>query len=180
MTAALPVETEAKAFAVTIEPTASAETCRAKSAARTELRGDRGATVHKLTCAWSFGCHHDLSTPKRRELHGDGVVGVARDIPAGMISGVRKQGVSARNIFLGAIGIDLVLNLVVFFGNGQDARTVNGAVRHTQLRGDNAQLVPSKIDQIKKQDEAEQYQRDAADESLRIALRAMLSISHKD
>jgi hypothetical protein len=48
------------------------------------------------------------------------------------------------------------------------------------LRGDNAQLVPSKIDEIKKQDEAEQYQHDAADESLRIMLRAMLTISHKD
>ena len=105
---------------------------------------------------------------------------MARDVPAGMIAGVRKQGVSARNIFLGAIGIDLVLNLVVFFGNCQDARAVNRAVRHTQLRGDNTQLVPSKIDEIKKQDKAEQYQRDAADESLRRVLRARLSISHKD
>jgi len=105
---------------------------------------------------------------------------VARDIPTGMIAGVWKQGVSARNIFLWAIGIDLVLDLVVFFGDGQDARAVNRAVGHTQVRGDNAQLVPSKIDEIKKQDEAEQDQRDAADESLRMVLRAMLSISHKD
>ena len=120
------------------------------------------------------------TSPRRHELHGDGVVGVARDIPTGMIAGVWKQGVSARNIFLWAIGIDLVLDLVVFFGDGQDARAVNRAVGHTQVRGDNAQLVPSKIDEIKKQDEAEQDQRDAADESLRMVLRAMLSISHKD
>jgi hypothetical protein len=97
-----------------------------------------------------------------------------------MIAGVRKQGVSTRNIFLWAIGIDLVLNLVVFFSDCQDTRAVNRAIRHTQLGGDNAQVVPSKIDEIKKQDEAEQYQRDAADESLRIVLRARLSISHKE
>ena len=55
------------------------------------------------------------------------------NVPAGAIVGVREQGVSARNIFLGAIGIDLVLNFIVFLVNGQDARSMNGAICDTQL-----------------------------------------------
>ena len=67
------------------------------------------------------------------KLHGNRIVGVTSNIPAGAIFGVREQGVSARNIFLRATGVDLVLNPVVFFGNGQDARAMNGAVCDTQL-----------------------------------------------
>ena len=67
------------------------------------------------------------------ELHGNRIVGVTSNVPAGAIVGVREQGVSARNIFLGASGIDLVLNFIVFLVNGQDARSMNGAICDTQL-----------------------------------------------
>ena len=66
-------------------------------------------------------------------LHGNRIVGVTSNVPAGAIPGVREQGVSARNIFLWAVGIDLVLNFIVFLANGQDARSMNRAVCDTQL-----------------------------------------------
>jgi len=113
------------------------------------------------------------------KLHRDRIVRVTSDIPAGTIAGVREQGVCARNIFLGAIGIDLVLNLVVFFGNCQDARAVNEAVRDTQLRGDDAQFVPGKIDKVKKKQEAEKHRRESADERSTVAPEARIGLGHR-
>jgi len=104
---------------------------------------------------------------------------VASDIPAGTSTGVREQGVSARDIFLGANRIDLVLNLVVFFSDGQNTRAMNGAVRDTQFRGDAAQLVPAKIGKIKKQEEAGKCQREAADERSGITPASKIGISHR-
>src|SRR5215469_4527714 len=107
---------------------------------RTRTRGSE-VSPYKFFDEESEIAHYEVKKqPKQNtgysavfELHGNRIVGVTGNVPAGAIVGVREQGVSARNIFLGAIGIDLVLNFIVFLVNGQDARSMNGAVCDTQL-----------------------------------------------
>jgi hypothetical protein len=103
---------------------------------------------------------------------------MTRNVPTGAIGRVREQGVSTRNIFLGANGIDLVLNLVVFLSNCQDACAMNRAVRDTHLGEYSAQLVPNKIGKIKKQEEAKKHRSEAAHERSTIASGAV-GISHR-
>lgn len=89
---------------------------------------------------------------------------MARDIPARAAAGVGEEGVRAGDVFLRPIGVDFVLNLVVFLGDGQDTRAMDGAIRKTEFGGDNAQLVPDKIGNIKKKEQAEQRQGEALEE----------------
>jgi len=59
-------------------------------------------------------------------LHGDGVAGVAGDIPTGFVIGVGKEGAGAGDVFFGMSFVELVFGLVSLLGNGEHADAMNG------------------------------------------------------
>lgn len=114
-----------------------------------------------------------------QKLHGYRVVGVASDIPARAIAGVGKEGVDTGHIFLGAIRVDLVFDFIVFLRDSQDASAMDGALGEAQFRGEDAQLVPGKIQKIKKQEEPEEHQAQAANQRLRRTVGARMGVHYR-
>ena len=95
-------------------------------------------------------------------LHGDGVVGVTGDVPAGASATVGKERVAARQILFGFNGVQLIVYFVVFYGNGQKTDAVDGAVGRTQLGDMETQLVPGEVRKIENRQRAEKREENAA------------------
>jgi len=64
-------------------------------------------------------------------LHDDGVVGVAGDVPARAAASMGKERVAAGQIFFRLVGIDLEIDLVVFYRDGEKTDAMNGAIGWT-------------------------------------------------
>ena len=56
---------------------------------------------------------------------------------------------------------------------------MNGALSEAQFRGEDAQLVPSKIDEVKKEQEADQHQGEAVNHRLKRAVGIMMAVDHR-
>jgi hypothetical protein len=82
------------------------------------------------------------------ELHLDGVVEVAGEIPAGGVSRMGKESARAGDVFLRAQRIDFIFNSVVLAGNGDDARAMHGTGGGAQRGETEAQVVPGKIEGV--------------------------------
>jgi len=60
------------------------------------------------------------------KLHGDGIFGVAGDVPAGILRGMGEERVRAGHVFLGLQSVHLVLGFVAFVGDSKKASAVYG------------------------------------------------------
>jgi hypothetical protein len=81
------------------------------------------------------------TTKTLRRLHGDGIFGVAGDVPARADSGVGKEGTHAGEVLFGLLGVKLVFDFVVFEWNGEKSIAVDaagggarGGVMHANLK----------------------------------------------
>jgi hypothetical protein len=63
----------------------------------------------------------------KRLLHGDGVVGVTDNVPAGAIAAVGKERVTAGQIFFGSNIVDLILDFIPLGGDREKANAMNRA-----------------------------------------------------
>jgi hypothetical protein len=98
-------------------------------------------------------------------LHSDGIFGVARNVPAGIVIGVREKGAGAGDIFFGLHGVDLVFGFVSFVGNCQKANAVDGGVGHAKPGNGETRVVPSEVHCVgdeKKEGERRDYAEDQA------------------
>ena len=73
---------------------------------------------------------------------------MARDVPARILLGVRKNGAGAGYVFFRSDGIDLVFRFVAFVGNCQDADAVDGRVGCTKTGNSQARMVPGEVDGV--------------------------------
>ena len=78
------------------------------------------------------------------------------DIPARAVAGVREEGTGAREIFLGMNGINFILYLVVFGGNGKEPYAVNRAGGGAEFGMPDAQFEPGKINEICNEEQSEE------------------------
>jgi hypothetical protein len=89
-------------------------------------------------------------------LHRDGIFGVARDVPARIVTGVREKCACARDIFFRLDGVDLELSFVSLVGNSQKADAVDGGVGRAKPGNSEARMVPSEVNRIEdKKEECE-------------------------
>ena len=98
----------------------------------------------------------------KHTLHDDGIVGVAGDVPARAAVTMWKERVAAGQILFRLVGIDLEIDLIVFYRDGEKADAVDGAVGWTKFRELEAEFVPGKVREIEKQQRAENGEQNAA------------------
>jgi hypothetical protein len=77
--------------------------------------------------------------------HGDGVVGVAGEVPAGLLVGVRKEGSGAGDVFFGAEGVNLEIGFVALVRDREKANAVNGRSRSAKFGNSQANVIPGEI-----------------------------------
>lgn len=90
-----------------------------------------------------------------QRLHGDGVVGVASYVPAGVLIGVGEQRAGAGDVLFRFVGVHFVVDFAVLLRDGEHTRAVNGSSSVTGLGVKEADVEPEKvrgIDQKKKRD----------------------------
>ena len=73
---------------------------------------------------------------------------MARDVPTGIVLGVRKNGAGARDVFFRSDGIDLAFRLVALFGNCQEADTVDRRVGGAKPGNGQTRMVPGEVDGV--------------------------------
>jgi hypothetical protein len=106
------------------------------------------------------------SVDGRLQLHWDGVVGVARDVPAGAGVGVGEEGAAAGDVFFGMDGVDLVFHFVAFVGNEEYADAMDGGSGGSELGSGEAEVVPGEIHGVDDEKESRQrsgYTRDKSE-----------------
>lgn len=108
-----------------------------------------------LTVARETGC----------ELHGDGVVGVARDVPAGLLVGMGEESAGAGDVLFGADGVDLVVGFVALVWNGQKAEAVDGGGGSSEARNHQAQVIPGEIQRIHHEKEQSKRSEESRDKT---------------
>jgi len=102
-------------------------------------------------------------TRKRwRRLHGDGVFGVADDVPARTDSGVGKERAGAGEVLFGFLRVKLVFDFVVFEWNGEKAKAVDAAGGGARSGIVHAELKPKRVAKIDEQKQGERREEDAA------------------
>ena len=96
-------------------------------------------------------------------LHGDGVVGVAGDVPAGILIGVGKQGAGAGDVFFRLRGIDFEIILTGFIGNSEHAGAMYGGRGASGFREELAGVEEKKIGGVDEEEESDKRDQDAAE-----------------
>ena len=89
----------------------------------------------------------------RREaaLHGDGIVGVARNVPAWTHAAVREQRVGAGNILFGLLRVNFVIHLIVLEMNSKKADAVDAPGGNASGGIVEADLEPKRITEKRKE-----------------------------
>jgi hypothetical protein len=100
-----------------------------------------------------------------RDLHRDGIFGVAGDIPAWIETAVREECAGAGDVFLRLHGVDLVFGFVSFVGNGEKADAVDGRVGHAEPRNGEARVVPGEVNRIDDEKEKRERRDDAENQA---------------
>jgi hypothetical protein len=89
----------------------------------------------------------------RKRLHRDGIFGMARNIPAGIVRGVREKRARAGDVLFRLHGINLVLGFVALVGNGQKADAVDNGVGRAEPGNRETRVVPGNINGISNEKE---------------------------
>jgi hypothetical protein len=89
------------------------------------------------------------------ELHGNGILGVADNVPTGLLCGVRKKRMRAGNIFFRLQGVGGVLGFSTLVGDGQQAPPVNGTGRLPRFGIGSTNVEPKGVEKIKGQQESQ-------------------------
>jgi len=97
------------------------------------------------------------------QLHGDGVVGVAGDVPAGILIGVGKQGAGAGDVFFRLRGIDFEIILTGLIGNSEHAGAMYGGRGASGFREELAGVEQEKIGGVDKEKKSDKRDKDAAE-----------------
>ena len=105
--------------------------------------------------------------PGMAVLHGDGVVGVAGDVPAGFLIGVGEQGAGAGDVFFGMDFVELVFGFVAFFGNREHANPMDGGTGSAERGSREAEVVPGQVHGIDDEEEERKRGDSAGDETNR-------------
>ena len=98
-------------------------------------------------------------------LHRDGIFGVARNVPAGIVIGVREKCAGAGDVFLRLHGVDLVFGFVSFVGYGEKADAVDGGVGHAEPRNGEARVVPGEVNRVDDEKEKRERRDDAENQA---------------
>src|SRR5208337_1841637 len=96
------------------------------------------------------------------KLHRNGIFGVARDVPARADSGVGKEGAHAGEVLFGLLGVNLVIDFVVFERNGEKAIAVDAAHGGADGGVVHAELKPEKVAEIDEQEQGDHREEYAA------------------
>ncbi len=80
---------------------------------------------------------------------------MAGDVPAGADSGVGKEGEDAGEVLFGLLGVNLVIDFVVFERNGEKAIAVDAAGGGAGGGVVHAELKPKIVAEIKEQEQSE-------------------------
>jgi hypothetical protein len=81
---------------------------------------------------------------------GDGVVGVAGNVPAGAAAALGEEGVATGDVLFGMDLVEFESGVVGFVGYGEKANAVNRAGSSTEFREMKASLVPGEVHKIEK------------------------------
>jgi hypothetical protein len=100
------------------------------------------------------------------QLHGDGVVGVAGDVPAGILIGVGKQGAGAGDVFFRLRGIDFEIILTGLIGNSKHAGAMHRGRGASGFREELAGVEEKKIGRVDEEKESDKRGQDAAEKQV--------------
>ena len=98
-------------------------------------------------------------------LHGNGIFGVARDVPTGIVLGVGEKRADTWNVFLWSYGVDPVFRLVGLVGDRQQADAMDGRVGGAQARSSKAHVVPGKVERVGDEEEQRESRGDAENQA---------------
>ena len=79
---------------------------------------------------------------------GDGVVGVAGDVPARPRATLRQKRPAAGNIFFGMNHVEFVGGFVALVGNGKETDAMNGTGGRAQFGKMQAKFVPGEVHEV--------------------------------
>jgi hypothetical protein len=100
---------------------------------------------------------------KTTGLHGDGVVGVASYIPAGILVGVREKGARAGDVFFGLGGINFEIGFAIFVGNGEETCAVNRRRSRASFGVEKTNMKGEKVCGVYQKKESDERNEDAPD-----------------
>jgi hypothetical protein len=121
--------------------------------------------VYSYRAMWGRDCLGPASCRRYRgglQLHGDGVVGVAGDVPARILIGVGEQRAGAGDVFFRLRGIDFEIILTGLIGNSEHAGAMHGGRGASGFREELASVEQKKIGGVDEEKESDKRDKDAA------------------
>jgi hypothetical protein len=99
------------------------------------------------------------------DLHRDGIVGVAADVPAGILAGVGEKRTGTGDVFFGVEGVNLEFGFVAVVRDGEETDAMDGGSDRAELGNGGAEVEPSEVNGIGDKEKSGENGRDAREET---------------